>query len=343
MSIFKYIKERWLIYLCLILSATFSVTVYKLDNRFTVTHSNASYIGMGLILIWAVFAIIDYSVMNYRLKCMKRFCSLNASAEEDVDIFSYPMDKAYAKNFLASVQNFEKFKGEIQNQSSDELEFITKWIHDVKIPIASLRLIVESDENNLSKGFFERIDKEIANIEQSTQTVFFHIKSNTFHNDYKVAEADTKKLISEALKKYAGFFSYKKINISISDAHFKVLTDEKWTGYIISQIVSNAVKYTPEKGAISITTYKKDKFIRIEIKNTGKGISPKDLGQIFNKGYTSSEERKGIKSTGYGLYLSKKLCDMMGHQLTVHSVHGEYAQFDLTFIEEDNIYDVTKM
>lgn len=121
------------------------------------------------------------------------------------------------------------------------------------------------------------------------------------------------------------------------------MTDEKWSGYIISQILSNAVKYTPINGYITINTNKKGNEITIEIRNSGKGILSKDITQIFKKGYTSSEDRNGMKSTGYGMYLSKKLSTMLGHKLTVELEYDQYAQFNLTFVDYETIYRVTKM
>jgi len=99
------------------------------------------------------------------------------------------------------------------------------------------------------------------------------------------------------------------------------------------------VKYTPDGGDIIIGTDKVENEVTISIKNTGKGILKKDIGQIFNKGYTSSENRSGMKATGYGLYLSKKLSDKLGHRLEVESKHGQYAIFKLTFIENPTIYN----
>lgn len=124
---------------------------------------------------------------------------------------------------------------------------------------------------------------------------------------------------------------------------YDVLTDEKWSGYILSQIISNAVKYTPVEGIIVINTEKNGNERTISVKNSGRGILEKDIGQIFNKSYTSSENRSGMKATGYGLYLSKKLSDMLGHRLTVQSQYGEYAIFHLSFVENENMHQVTKM
>lgn len=343
MSFIKYIKERWLTYIFFTASALFASAVYKLDRKFTISNSNATYIVSGLVLLFIIFVLIDYSIYNSRVKSFKSYCANNPLSNEDLDLFSYPLDREYGNIVHRIAMEYEKFKGDIRTKSSEELEFITRWIHDVKVPISAIRLILESSDRELGQDFYRRMDTEIASIEEFTQRVFYHIKSNTFHDDYRITEVDTKKLISDALRNYSNFFSYKKINISISGGNYKVLTDEKWSGYIISQVISNAVKHTPDNGYVSINTIKKNNKITIQIRNSGRGISSKDIRQIFNKGYTSSEERSGMKSTGYGMYLSKKLSNIMGHKLTVESEYGEFAQFNLTFTENDMIYSVTKM
>lgn len=342
MNFIDYIREKWLTYVFIIASIVFTITVYKLDKKFTMSRSNAVYVVIGLSLLFIIFVFIDYIIFNSRVKKFKGYCSTNILSDEDLDLFVYPIDREYGKVLYNIVKEYEKFKSDIYTKSSEESEFITKWIHDIKVPISAVRLILESYDENIGTKLYRSLDKEIASIEQCTQRVFYHIKSNSFYSDYRISKVYTKKLIGNALKNYSNFFSYKKINISFLGDNYGVLTDEKWSGYIISQIFSNAVKYTPEHGSISINTIKNNNEITIQIRNSGEGILSKDINQIFNKGYTSSKDRNGMKATGYGMYLSKKLSNMLGHKLTVESEYGKYAQFNLTFLNHENIYNVMK-
>ncbi|NMA95943.1 MAG: HAMP domain-containing histidine kinase [Clostridiales bacterium] len=339
MSFIKYLKERWITYIFIIFTFTFSVIVYKLDTSFNITKSNANYIMAGWVILFLIFVAMDYGISCYRVKKFKKYCSLNTSSQ-DVDEFSYPMDREYAKLIHNMAVRYEDFKAHVSTKFSDQLEFITKWIHDVKVPISAIRLILENHEQDIPSGFYQGVDTELFSVEQSVQRVFYEIKSNSLHDDYKIEKISTKKLIAHTLKGYSNFFSYKKLNISILGDAYDVLTDEKWSGYILSQIISNAVKYTPNNGDIIISTDKVENEITISIKNSGKGILQKDIGQVFNKGYTSSEDRNGMKATGYGLYLSKKLSDRLGHRLTVESQYGQSATFHLTFIENSTLHQM---
>ncbi len=335
MNIKAYLKEKWLTYIFAAAGFGFAAAVYKLDTDLNLTASNAAYIISGLGLLFIVFVVIDYTVMNWRLEKFKSFCDLNAPPDI-MDEFFYPLDREYAKFVHTKSQEFEKHKAEMHTRSSEDLDFVTKWAHDIKVPISALRLILESYESHLPQEFYQKMDTEISKIQQGTQTILYNIKSNTFYHDYSISRVRTKKLIADVLKEYSNFFSYKKINILITGEDHLVLTDEKWSSYIISQIISNAVKYTPDNGDITIVTRRDHRKTTISIRNSGMGISQRDIGQVFAEGYTSSLDRSGMKATGYGMYLAKKLSDKLGHELLVVSEPGQYAQFDISFFNDND-------
>ena len=342
MRFIKYLKEKWITYTFIVSAFLFSAIIYKLDKSLSINESNARYIIQGWVLLFIIFVSVDYSIFYYRAEKFKRYCDLNALSEDYYD-FTYPLDKEYAELVHNLAVEYEKYKADIYTKSSEELDFITKWVHDIKVPISAVRLILEKHESHIPANLYINIDKEIFYIEESVQRIFYEIKSNSLYDDYKITRINTRKLVANAIKGYSSFFSYKKINVSFLGETYDVLTDEKWSGYILSQIISNALKYTPDEGTIVISTNKNNNGVTISIKNSGKGILQKDIGQIFRKGYTSSENRNGMKATGYGLYLSKRLSDMLGHKLTVESEYGKYAAFNLTFIENETIYNVTKV
>ncbi len=342
MSVIDYLKERWMTYAFIVFAFLFSAAVYVLDSSFSIRPSNAFYILTGWCISLVIFAAADYLTMKQRFRSFTEYCKLNGVAEYEGE-FAYPIDKEYARLVHEISVDKEAFKAEVGTKAADEMEFVTKWLHDVKVPISAAKLILENNESVLPGSFYRDIYTELFSIEESIQRVFYELKTNRFFDDYRIARVSTKKLVAQALKGYSNFFSYKELGISIMGDEFEVLTDEKWSSYILSQIVSNAVKYSPVKGNIIISTVKDERGIVISIINEGKGILEKDLGQVFQKGYTSSENRAGLKATGYGLYLSKKLSDMLGHQLAVRSEYNKYAEFSLLFNENETLHNVTKL
>lgn len=332
-----YLKERWIPLVFLALAFLFALTVYRLDHNFSIRDSNAIYILMGWGFLFAAWLIIDAYMLNSRARKFRDFCRFNGTSEEAEEFF-YPTDRENARLVRDLAVEYEKYRAGIETKSAEEMEFITKWLHDAKVPIAAARLILESQEDKLPADFYKNIHSELFSIEESLLQVFYEMKSNRFFDDYRIARVGTKKLIAQALKGYSSFFSYKRLGISVEGGDFEVLTDEKWSSYILSQLLSNAVKYTPEGGRIEILTEKTEDKTVISVRNEGKGIPPQDIGRIFNKGFTASESREGAKATGYGLYLSKKLSGLLGHGLTAESKPGEYALFHLTFYDGDSLY-----
>ncbi len=214
MSIISYLKERWITYTFILFAFLFSAMVYMLDNSFSIRESNAQYIIAGWGLFFTAYAVIDYGIINIRVKRFRNYCQLNASAG-DLDEFSYPVDREYARLVRDIAAVNEIFKAERGTKSAEEMEFITRWLHDVKVPISAAKLILENQESELPGRFYQDMYTEIFSIEESIQRVFYEMKTNRFIDDYKITRVSSKKLISQALKAYSNFFSYKKISISI--------------------------------------------------------------------------------------------------------------------------------
>jgi signal transduction histidine kinase len=150
-------------------------------------------------------------------------------------------------------------------------------------------------------------------------------------------------LVKEGVKRQAKTFINKRIKIDIGEGNLSVLTDRKWLMFIIDQILSNSLKYTGEGGKISIVYEEDVKEKRLVIEDNGIGIPPEDLDRVFEKGFTGNTGRQHYKSTGMGLYLAKKLCRKLGHDISIESEYGRYTRVVLHFPKHNNYLNVTKM
>ena len=133
--------------------------------------------------------------------------------------------------------------------------------------------------------------------------------------DLVIRECDLDEIIRKTVRKYAGQFIRRKIRLVYDGTDMKALTDEKWLSFILEQLLSNAVKYTPEGGTVTIAA---DRYRRISVTDT--------LPRIFEKGYTGYNGRMDKKSTGIGLYLCRQAADRLGHRLTAASEPGRGRQ-----------------
>lgn len=239
-----------------------------------------------------------------------------------------------------------------QKSSEDMTDYYTMWAHQIKTPIFALRLLLqESTEENKEKL------SELFKIEQYVEMVLGYLRTEDMSSDLKLSRCSLDRIIRDQIHKYAGIFVSKKLTLTYESISQDVLTDEKWLGFVIGQILSNALKYT-RTGGIRIYLEKKlsldtddvsisirnDGCNKVEnltliIEDTGIGIRAEDIPRIFEKGYTGVNGRDDNRATGIGLYLSNKIMRKLGHRLYITSTEGKGTKVFLEFSVEDlNMY-----
>ena len=196
------------------------------------------------------------------------------------------------------------------------------WAHQIKTPIASMRLTLQNEDSPLSRT----ISDDLFRIEQYVEMVLCYLRLGSESTDYVIAKQDLDKLLKQAFRHFSGQFISKKLKLEYEETPFTALTDEKWLLFVIEQILSNAVKYTPSGGEIRVSM--KTPGI-LCIKDTGIGIAPEDLPRIFERGYTGLNGRADKKASGLGLYLCKRICDNLNHRIWAESGEGTAVYLDL--------------
>ena len=207
-------------------------------------------------------------------------------------------------------------------------EYIETWVHEIKTPIASTRLIIENNENEVTKN----INYEIKKIEEYIEQVLYYSRSNNVSKDYIIREIPLADFLKAVVKKNSRDFINKKISVQLEDTEGIVYSDGKWLSFILNQIIGNALKYSKGKGGwVKIYTERNENNIVLTIEDNGIGIIDKDINRVFEKGFTGENGRKLGKSTGIGLYLCKKLCDQLGLGLNLSSQDGQGTKVSITF------------
>ncbi len=120
------------------------------------------------------------------------------------------------------------------------------------------------------------------------------------------------------------------------DDNYKVYTDTKWCRMMIRQILSNAVKYS-ENSTIHVSGKLLENHVTLEIKDEGRGISKKDLPRIFDKGFTSTENRNETTSSGIGLYLVKNVKEKLGITVHINSEVNNGTKVQFVFPNQNEI------
>lgn len=182
----------------------------------------------------------------------------------------------------------------------------------------------------------DSFEDELFRIEEYVSMALQYQRVSSTENDFVLEKVSLDGVIRDTIKKYAKIMIRRHIGINYSGTKKQVYTDEKWLAFILEQILSNAIKYTP-KGFVTIETAEETNRFFITIKDTGIGIKAEDLPRVFEKGYTGYNGHADKKATGIGLYLCRQMADKLGHTIRVESELGKgtkvWIGFDLDYAD----------
>lgn len=213
-------------------------------------------------------------------------------------------------------------------------EFIEIWIHEVKIPISSLVLKCHNNQDKYDKSFLAIIRK----LDNSIDEILYYVRSEYTDKDFSISETNLKEIVRNVSIRNKDDLLENKIALDVNLNDFKVSTDKKWLEFILNQIINNSIKYKKDSNSIiKIDSFENDDKIILEIFDNGIGIPKKDLKRVFEKSFTGLNGRNRAKSTGMGLYITKKLCDKLGHNLKIESIENEYTKVIIEF-GKNNLY-----
>ena len=269
-------------------------------------------------LLCLYFAVIltGADFWRYRKRCLKlqSWCWCAAASSEAEELPQRIEDVIY-RECIRSIQTARaEESGRYREQALEDREYFTVWCHQIKTPIAAMRLMLQGEDSPLAR----QLSEEVRSVEQYASMVLAFVRLDSDTTDYVFREQALDPIVREAVKKFAGQFIRKKLRLTYEPIRARVLTDEKWLCFVIEQILSNAVKYTNE-GGVAITWQEPDTLV---IRDTGIGIAPEDLPRVFEKSYTGYNGRSDKKSSGIGLYLCRRICTRLGHRIGVSSEPG---------------------
>ena len=194
------------------------------------------------------------------------------------------------------------------------IEYYTVWAHQIKTPIAAMRLNLQSEDSESARKLMGDLNR----IESYVEMVLTFLRLDSDSTDYVIKEHDLDEIIKSSVRKFSREFILKKLTLNYEPVKYKCITDEKWLEFIIEQVISNAVKYTSEGG---VRIYMDEPGLLV-IEDTGIGISAEDLPRIFENGYTGFNGREDKRASGIGLYICKRIADNLGHKITAESTPG---------------------
>ena len=288
----------------------------------------STYLGVIIGMVIAIWDFISY-VKKYR--ALLNSYHGRVYGLEDLPKADDAIEAGYSALSLACYEDLLEFKKKILKREEEAHDYYTLWTHQIKTPIAAMHLVLQNQKQHEDVMEIRRecllLEGELFKVEQYVEMALGYLRIESLSQDLVLKEYRLYDIVANALKKYAVYFIGKKLSIELIPFEEKVVTDEKWLQFVIEQILSNSIKYTPSG---TITICMKDAHT-LAISDTGIGISEEDLPRIFDRGFTGYNGRMDKKSTGIGLYLCKKVMSKLSHKIEVHSVIGEGTTFYIDF------------
>ena len=354
MNLKDYLKDRLLYIVFYIISVSLVIVIMMLDliirgERLRIANIIYSFI---LSFVFLAFLItIDY------MRKRKFYKALNYGLENDENleyIFNIPNNgskehKLYKELLIKDYMRYKLILDKYKKMYKTQMNFNNRWIHQMKTPISVIKLILENendkaiDEN--TKKSYKSIEEEIEKLSNGLEMALYTLRINDFEKDFKVEEVNILDIVRNVINENKNAIIVNSIYPKIVfDKDVLVKTDKKWIKFIINQIISNSIKYSKvkeseDKSIIIDIDEENDKVI-LSIEDKGVGIPKQDLDRVFNPFFTGENGRIYLESTGMGLYLSKDICDRLGHGINIESIEGVGTRVEIVFYHGKSIYNL---
>ncbi len=272
------------------------------------------YIPSSIIIMYIIGILIEYYNKNKYYSNINNVLTELTEKYLITEIIQHP-------NFIEG-QIFEDILVEINKSmlehvnkykylQEDYKEYIELWIHEIKLPLATSKMIIENNKSYIT----ESIDEELDKVENYIEQALYYARSSTVEKDYYIKKIQLEDIVKECIKRNKNSLISEKVIINLHDLDCEVNTDSKWVIFILSQIVQNSIKYRKSNVNLELKIYAKrqKENVVLYIKDNGIGIKQGEIERIFEKGFTGTNGRlSNKKSTGIGLYLCKSLCEKLG-------------------------------
>ncbi|MBD9115225.1 sensor histidine kinase [bacterium] len=332
MNIGTYIKEKKeniILFIILVIILLFLLDLFGVNKYLTII----------ILSLLSIYFIVDFFTFYLKRKKYydnflnnlnlldKKYLILETLEEPEFLDGKFFYDALYKidKSMMENINNY-------RNETEDFKEYVEMWIHEIKIPIAGLMLMYHNNKT-VNKNFLDQLNS----LDNLTDQILYYVRSNYAEKDFLIKEASMDKIINEVLLKNKDSILENHIDVTVDVKNIKVLTDSKWLVFILNQIINNSIKYCDNNRKSYIMFYIEDneKETTLHIKDNGIGVNASDLKHVFDKSFTGENGRKMRNSTGFGLYISKKLIEKLGHKISATSEENKYFEIAITFGKND--------
>lgn len=292
--------------------------------------SSIAYIVFLSLIICLVFLVIRFYKETSFYKTLE---DNNLPMDQLAKEVRHPFEKIVYEHFRMQENDYVLEKCENQYDLEQEKDELMAWIHEVKTPLTTIKLMIDRVDNRILQ---QQLMVEWIRIDLLLDQQLHQKRIPFIENDYSIQKLNLASLIHKEIKHLMSWCIQKGIGFDLFIQAKDVYSDETWLRFIIRQVVTNAVKYSDD-GDITITSELKNDQLQLTIQDTGKGIAEKDIPRIFDKGFTSTLDTRDQAATGMGLYLVKKVAEHLRITIDVQSVLYEGTTVHITFPKKNEV------
>ncbi|WP_068785308.1 sensor histidine kinase [Paenibacillus phocaensis] len=227
--------------------------------------------------------------------------------------------------------------GEQQSKLEGHRHFMNQWVHQMKTPLSVIHLIVQHEDDPRLAAIGDELDR----LRKGLEMVLYAARLDTFEHDFVVETLDLGALARSVASAQKRLFIRRKVYpVMDIPENLLIASDEKWLSFVLTQLITNAVKYTVKEGAhLRFRGFARGRETVLEMEDEGVGIPASDLPRVFDAYFTGENGRIFQESTGMGLYLAKEICVKLGHRMELESQKGTGTTVRIIFQPNAEAYN----
>lgn len=315
--LFSYLKTRKYQILLLLLTALIFGIIQFLYSE---TSGAVLYSLELCAVIYLLFGIVDFIGFRKKHRALSRHLQMEHIYAFEMEAASNLIEREY-QQIINRLIDKQAESADRQMRAMTELkDYYAVWAHQIKTPISALNLLLQVMVEQPGEVHAADLRQEVFKIDFYADAVMNYLRLEDLSTDFKFERYSLDEIVKKAVRKFAPQFIHKKIAVQLAALNTAVYTDERWLGFIVEQLLSNAIKYTEPGGRVQIRMECEQV---LSICDNGIGISREDLPRIMERGFTGYNGRMDKKSSGIGLYLCGKAAHKLGCTLTFDSQPGQ--------------------
>ncbi len=232
---------------------------------------------------------------------------------------------------------------DIEDQKKDmekKDEFISMASHELKTPVTSLKVFTEimlmdagKKPNKAELSMLKKMDKQINKLTRLIGDLLDVSKANSGQLSYDYEKVDFNELVKETLNVLELTTSH-KLEVKLSESE-QIIADRNRLGQVITNLVSNAIKYSPNADKVVIYSEKSEDEIKLSVQDFGIGIPVAEQPKLFSRFFRVSENT--YPGLGLGLYICKEIINRHSGTMDFQSEEGKGSTFSFSIPTQKNL------